>query len=253
MQIYITEDGIRLNTKLDDPLEKQEKNPLVIVIHGFTGNMEERHIVALSQMFNRIGCTTLRVDMYGHGQSDGSFEKHTLYKWLTNALTVIDFAKKLNGVSEIYLCGHSQGGLTVLLAAAMKHEIIKGIILMSPAFIIPDGARKGYLLDCSFDPERIPDRIVSDRGFVLDGNYFRVAQTIHVEDAIKKFRGPVCLVHGEKDKTVPVQCSIKVHDSCSNAELTILPDDTHCYDYHLDKAAAAVEKWMKNQLSGGLI
>ena len=91
--MYIMDDGIRLNAKIDMPSGWQEgtKVPLVIIIHGFTGHMEERHIIAAADALNQVGCATLRVDMYGHGHSDGEFRNHTLYKWLTNALTVIDY------------------------------------------------------------------------------------------------------------------------------------------------------------------
>ena len=46
-EFYITDDGIQLHAKLDMPEEK-EKCPLVIVFHGLTGNMEERHITAFA-------------------------------------------------------------------------------------------------------------------------------------------------------------------------------------------------------------
>ena len=131
--MYIMDDGIRLNAKLDMPEKHGEKCPLVIVIHGFTGHMEERHITAVAKTLDEIGYATLRVDMYGHGNSDGKFENHTLFKWLTNALTVIDYARGLDFVTDLYLCGHSQGGMTVMLAGAMKHDAIKGIIPLSPA------------------------------------------------------------------------------------------------------------------------
>lgn len=48
------------HAKLDMPEEK-EKCPLVIVFHGLTGNMEERHITAVSSAMNEIGFATLRV------------------------------------------------------------------------------------------------------------------------------------------------------------------------------------------------
>lgn len=41
------DDGIRLNVKLDRPATG--KCPLAIVIHGFTGHMEERHITAVAR------------------------------------------------------------------------------------------------------------------------------------------------------------------------------------------------------------
>ena len=143
--MYIMDDGIRLNAKLDMPENHGEKCPLVIVIHGFTGHMEERHIVAVSQTLNSIGYATLRVDMYGHGHSDGKFEDHTLYKWLTNALTVIDYAWNLDFVTDLYLCGHSQGGLTVMLAAAMKRECEQ--FFHSRWYGVLTGVDPDYILD----------------------------------------------------------------------------------------------------------
>ena len=248
--MFITDDGIRLNAKLDKPRAGKNPYPLVIVIHGFTGHMEERHITAVSHMLNTIGFATLRVDMYGHGNSGGDFRNHTLYKWLSNALTVIDYARSIDSVSDLYLCGHSQGGLTVMLAAALKHDVIKGIIPMSPAISIPEDARKGNLLGTCFDPDHVPEEIVSEKGWVLNGNYIRVAQSIHVEKAIESFCGGVCLVHGAADETVPVDYSVRASEAYADAELSVIPQDTHCYDVHLDLAVKAVEKWMIRQISG---
>ena len=236
--MYIMDDGIRLNAKLDMPENHGEKCPLVIVIHGFTGHMEERHIVAVSQTLNSIGYATLR---------DGKFEDHTLYKWLTNALTVIDYARNLDFITDLYLCGHSQGGMTVMLAGAMKHNVIKGIIPLSPAWMIPEAARNGTLLGQDFDPDNIPDVLPAwgDRG--LGGNYVRVAQTIHVEDAIDRYTGPVLIVHGDEDEAVPVEYGIRAAERYRNCKLVLIPGDTHCYDHHLDQVLDAVKEWMQGR------
>ncbi len=246
--MFITDDGIRLHMKLDMPQGPVERCPLVIVIHGFTGQMEERHLTALVEMFNEIGCAALRVDMYGHGASGGEFRNHTLFKWLTNAMAVIDYARGLDFVTGLYLCGHSQGGLTVMLAAALKHDVIRGIMPLSPATNILDSARHGCLFGSSFDPDRIPEEIRSPDGWILGGNYLRVAQMIHVEDAIDRFNGPVLLVHGDEDETVPAQCSIDAAGQYRNARLHLVPGDTHCFDRHLDEAVDAVRAWMLEQI-----
>ena len=246
--MYINDDGIRLNVKIDMPCPAPKKCPLVIIIHGFTGHMEERHILAVSQMLNEIGLATLRVDMYGHGNSGGEFRNHTLFKWMTNAMTVIDYARTLDFVTDIYLCGHSQGGLTVILAAALKQDVIKGIIPMSPGIVMPECARQGNILGIEFDPDHIPEEIRSPDGWTLSGNYIRVAQTIHVEEAISRFKGPVLLVHGDADETIPVQGSKDAVKLYSNAKLVIIPRDTHCYDYHLDAVVEAVRNWMLEQI-----
>ena len=239
-QFFIPDDGIRLNAKLDVP---EGSDRLVIVIHGFTGHMEETHITAVSRAFNDLGCATLRVDMYGHGHSDGAFRDHTLFKWMTNALTVIDYARGLEFAKEIYLCGHSQGGLLVMLAAAMRRELIRGLIPLSPAAMIPEICRRGEMLGIPFDPDNIPEALAFDDK-TLGGNYLRVAQTIRVEDAIDRYDGPVLIVHGDDDESVPVQVGIDAANRYKNGTLTLIPGDDHCYNRHLDQVVGAVKAWM---------
>ena len=239
-QFYIPDDGIRLNAKLDMP---EGSDRLVIVIHGFTGHMEETHITAVSRAFNDLGYATLRVDMYGHGHSGGAFRDHTLFKWMTNALTVIDYARGLEFAKEIYLCGHSQGGLLVMLAAGMRRELIRGLIPLSPAAMIPEICRRGEMLGHSFDPDNIPEEIAFD-GRTLGGNYMRVAQTIRVEDAIDRYDSPVLIVHGDDDESVPVQVGIDAANRYKNGTLKLIPGDDHCYNRHLDQVVGAVKAWM---------
>ncbi len=247
--MFIQDDGIRLNIKLDMPTGWQpgQKCPLVVVIHGFTGHIEETHIVAVSKGINAVGFATLRADMYGHGHSDGEFKKHTLFKWMTNALTVIDYARTLDFATDIYLCGHSQGGLLVMLAAALKHDIIKGLIPLSPAWMIPEIARKGELLGERFDPDHIPEKLHGWHDLDLDGNYARVAQTIHVEEAIDRYRGPVLIVHGDEDEAVPVEYGIRAAKRYADAKLVLIEGDDHCYDRHLDRVVDAVQDWLRQR------
>ena len=241
-EFFIPSDGIKLHVKLEKP-QNTEKCPLAIVIHGFTGHMEERHIVEVSQAMNEMGIATLRVEMYGHGQSEGRFEDHTLYKWVTGALAVVDYAKTLEFVDSLYLCGHSQGGLLTMLVAGMKRDDFKAIIPLAPAWMIPDGARQGNLVGQSFDPEHIPD-MIEFGGLKLNGNYIRVAQTIHVEDEIQRYTGPVLIVQGDADEAVPLPYAQRAAELYANAKLVIVPGDTHCYDHHLEMMTGAVRDFL---------
>ena len=243
--MYITEDNIRLKATLDMPEGDPEKCPLVIIIHGFTGYSEEAHIEGVARTVNALGYASLRVDMYGHGQSDGTFHDHTLFKWLTNAMTIIDYARKLPFVTDLYLCGHSQGGLTVILAAALKHEFIKGLIPLSPGTNIPESVRNGNMLGILFDPDHIPDEVYHpEKGWTLGGNYLRAAQMIHVEDAFPRFNGPVLLVHSDADETIPYSCSVEAQKAYKDASLVTIHSDTHCYDLHLDQVLEAIREWL---------
>ncbi|MCR5031754.1 MAG: lysophospholipase [Lachnospiraceae bacterium] len=246
--MYIDCDGIKLNAYLDMPKGNPKKCPLCIVIHGFTGHSEERHISAVQEALNEIGVATLRADMYGHGKSDGKFEDHTLFKWLTNILAVVDYARSLDFVTDLYMTGHSQGGLAVMLAAAMERDRIKALMPLSPAAMIPEVARTGGLLGIQFDPENIPEELEAWDGRKLKGNYARVAQTIHVEEFVEKYQKPVLIVHGDQDEAVPYECGVRFSKLYKNCRLVTIPGDTHCYDHHLELVTAAVKEFMLEQL-----
>ena len=238
-EFYINSDGIKLHAKLDLP-EGFEKGPICILVHGFTGHMEEEHIIGVQKAINRAGLAVLRVEMYGHGGSDGEFKNHTLYKWVTNALSVVEYVKSLDFVSDIYMCGHSQGGLLTMLVGGMFPNTIKAIIPLSPAWMIPEICRMGSVLGVSFDPVNIPDTVGSPDWAEISGDYIRVAQTIHVEDEIKRFPGEVLLIHGDEDEAVPYEFSQKALALYKNAKLITIDGADHCYNNHLDEVTDAV-------------
>ena len=245
--MVIVDDGIRLHAELAWPDHRDGEVPLFILLHGFTGHMDEPHLTALMEAVRGIGFAVLRAELYGHGQSDGAFKDHNLFKWLNNTMAVIDYARGLPGISDIYLSGHSQGGLTVILAAAMKADVIAGLIPLSPAVMIPEAARHGELLGVRFDPGHVPDELVLDEETVLGGNYIRVAQTIWPEQIAPRYQGPVLIVHGEADETVPIQVAVDAAALYRHAELVRIPGDTHCFDFHADEMTAAVTEWLKKQ------
>ncbi len=246
-EFYIDSDGIKLHAKLDFP-EGVEKGPLCILIHGFTGHMEEEHIIAAQKAINDAGVIVLRVEMYGHGGSEGEFKKHTLYKWVSNALDVVSYAKSLDFATDLYLCGHSQGGLLTMLIGGMCADDFKAIIPLSPAWMIPEIARQGSILGTSFDPDHIPEIIFSTDDWELGGDYVRVAQTIHVEDEIARYNGPVLVIHGDEDEAVPYEYGPKAAELYKNAKLVTIKGDDHCYTRHLDQVCDALREFFADIL-----
>ena len=249
-EFYIDNERVPLHAKLDfpegfTPKEGGEKCPLVIVQHGFTGHMEEEHIIGVAHALNETGFATLRTELYGHGKSGGTFRTHTLFDWLLGIITVIDYARELDFVSDLFLCGHSQGGLTVMLAGAMKQDVIRGVIALSPAAMIPEDARRGNMLGNLFDPQNIPDTVEMEDGLRLSGNYIRVAQQVWVEPAIDAFKKDVLIIHGDEDETVPVQVAVDAAKRYEHAHLVLIRGDDHCYNYHLDQVLGELKKYMK--------
>ena len=244
--LTIMDDGIRLGAVLERP--NKDRCPLVIVLHGFTSNKEKGHTLAACRAMREAGCATLRFDLYGHGESGGAFRDHTLYKWISNTLAVLDYARTLDFVTDIYLSGHSQGGLTAALVGGMAPDLVRGLILRAPAFMIPRCAREGCMLGFQFDPLRVPDEIRVIKGLTLAGNYIRVAQTIDPGQAIDRYPGPVLLIHGDEDEAVPLQCSLDAAKRYAHAELKVIPGDDHCYTRHLDQVTEAIRDWVRRNV-----
>ena len=103
-EFYFPSGGIRLHCKLDLPGDEAgSRFPLVLVIPGLTGHMEEPHITAIADALPLSGYACLRAELYGHGMSGGSFHDHNLFLWALEIMDLIDYVRKMDSVSEIYL------------------------------------------------------------------------------------------------------------------------------------------------------
>ena len=244
-RITVTDDGIRLVGILERP--SAEPGPLVIVLHGFTSAKDRPHTIAACEAMREAGFATLRFDLYGHGESGGEFRKHTLHKWISNTLAVMDWAERQYSVTELWLSGHSQGGLTAALVAGAAPERVRGLILRAPAFMIPRCAREGEMLGVRFDPSQIPESFPTIKGLTLDADYIRSARAIRVEEAIDAFPGPVLLLHGEADDVVPfrdVETAAGRYRSC---KLVLIPGETHHFDQAREQMKRVIRDWLSQQ------
>ncbi len=246
--MYIDDDGILLSAVLEkaEKPEGAERRPLVILLHGFTSSKDRPHNLLAAAAMREAGCDTLRFDLYGHGESGGEFRKHTLYRWISNTMAVIDYVRGL-GYTELYLSGHSQGGLAAALTAGMEADRIRGLILRAPAFMIPECARTGSMLGTEFDPDHIPDSVPTIKNLELDGNYIRVAQMIRAEDAADRFRNPVLILHGSEDDLVPPADSRRMAERYQNCELAVIAGETHHFDRNPERMREIIRNWLAKQ------
>ena len=247
--VTVTDDGIRLVGILERP--SAEPGPLVLVLHGFTSSKDRPHTIAACEAMREAGFATLRFDLYGHGESGGEFRKHTLHKWISNTLAVMDWAERQDFVTELWLSGHSQGGLTAALVAGTAPERVRGLILRAPAFMIPRCAREGEMLGVCFDPSQIPESFPTIKGLTLEADYIRSAQAIRVEEAIDAFPGPVLLLHGEADDVVPfrdVETAAGRYRSC---KLVLIPGETHHFDQAREQMKSVIRDWLSQQRTDG--
>lgn len=239
-EFFMNCEGTDLHMKLDMPEEMCERYPLVLLVHGFTGDMEEAHLLGVRNAAVSSGYAVLRIELYGHGKSGGNFSDHDIPKWLSEVLYVIRYTRTLPWVSRLILCGHSQGGLLTALAGGVVPELLDALIPLSPALSIPEEVRNGLFLGRSFDPENIPDTVIIDEEKYLNRHYFEAAREIYPDGAVASYHGPVLIVHGNGDTTIDVSVARRaasLYERCSYVEIE---GDTHCFDFHLDEMEKAV-------------
>lgn len=119
------------------------KNKTVILIHGFTGSLEDwKEIYSeLNNNFNYIG-----IDLVGHGKSD-SPASETKYSQSAIIKSLDDLLSHLS-IDKATLLGYSMGGRAALCFAVEYPEKLNGLILESASSGIANSkARKQRIKD----------------------------------------------------------------------------------------------------------
>ena len=70
--LIIPDDGISLSAVLETPEGAEGKLPLVIILHGFGSAKNRIHTLQTAETMREAGFATLRLDLFGHGESGGS-------------------------------------------------------------------------------------------------------------------------------------------------------------------------------------
>jgi hypothetical protein len=110
--------------------------PTVVWLGGFRSDMTGTKAQALADWAQGQGRAFLRFDYLGHGASSGDFQaKGTITRWREDVLAVLD--QLIAG--EVVLMGSSMGGWIACLAAMVRAERVRALVLIAPA---PDFTEK---------------------------------------------------------------------------------------------------------------
>lgn len=188
-------------------LEKKTNGPapLVLMCHGFGGCMDAvpgGYFQEYSDALTAAGFATLRLDFNGHGQSEGRFRDMTPYNEIEDAAVFLQYAMTLPDVTEIYLLGHSQGGVIAGMLAGYYHDVVKKLVMLAPAASLKTDAQQGTCMGKTYDPRHIPDAVQVNLERQVGGLFFRMAQTLPIYEVTGQFKGEALAVIGGKDGVV---------------------------------------------------
>ena len=132
-------------------IPEQLSGETVIVSHGLDGNCED--MVFYAEALAKNGHIAFIFDYRGGTwdgtcKSDGNYDDMSVDTELLDLDAVYELATAQENVntSNITLLGHSQGGFVSALYAGNNNNKIKNLVLVAPAYCIPDWGRANRLL-----------------------------------------------------------------------------------------------------------
>lgn len=203
--------------------ENNETDKIVILSHEFgvsKFNTEEAAII-----FARNNIAALIFDFTGGGSLDGRSDgEEFTYSVLTQAKDLEAVIRKIveeNKYKYIFLDGYSQGGIVSTIAAAKMQDKLSGLILNYPAFVIPD-----YVTNRFKSKDNIPEFSLI-LGSPVGKKYNEDMFDYDVFNDIKSLKIPVLIFHGNKDKIVPINYSIKAEKLLKKGILVKIENEGH--------------------------
>lgn len=208
------------------------KVPMVIILHGFADDRNEINFVhnELSRRLCEEGIASVRFDMYGSGESDGSFEDMTISSEIKDVYAMIDYVKSLSFVDtkRIALHGCSLGGCVASIVAGRRKEDIQALSMWCPA---PDLVYnlQDHLTLCGQDVSNIEkDGCADVEGLRFGLSFYKDALTQDPYKDAAQFDKKVNTVHGDLDITASCQCSYRYKEIFGDrADLLIVEGAEH--------------------------
>jgi pimeloyl-ACP methyl ester carboxylesterase len=225
MELPCTRDGY-IYGQAYIPKGNRSVYPTVIVSHGFTANY--RTLVRYCEEFAREGIASYAFDFIGgsnNSKSGGSMKDMSVLTEVSDLNMVIDFVKTLDFVdtNNLFLLGESQGGLVSALTAAKRENEIQGMVLVAPAFVIPD-----YMANISEN-----DPIAA----MVGSKYVEDALSINLYDDVRGYTKKVLILHGDNDSVVPLSYAKAAADAYRSAELVVIEGGGHGFNTEQNKIA----------------
>ena len=222
---------------LSKPLYTGEKQPVVIISHGFNGSGDFGR--SYFKALNALGYQCYTFDFpcgSVRSRSDNNTMNMSVLDEQCDLEAIVRYFRMQPDVDSdrIVLIGESQGGfVSALTAASIPKEIYK-LVLIYPALCIPDNWNERYP-----DASLIPDT-TRMWNVPLGRRYFTEVRDIKVFRTIPKYKGPVLIIQGDADPVVSMEDSKKAVRKYRDASLHVIPGAGH--GFKEQERAEAIEQ-----------
>ncbi|GAA1863909.1 alpha/beta hydrolase [Myceligenerans crystallogenes] len=236
-------DGLKLVGDVVVP--DQEPRIGVLLAHGRGVTRHE------SGFFDRIaeglaaaGIASLRFDLRGHGESEGTQEDVTLAGLLNDLRSGFEVLRAKTGVGTTSLVGQSFSGGVCAYYAAKRAAEVERLVMLCPRIDYKARTIDGrpYWIDDHLDQEHAD--LLSRDGFLQYSASFRHGRAflnevfwLRTETALGEVTAPTLLVHGDADTQVPIGPSRDaIKELNEQSRILEIPGAGHGFSVAGDKA-----------------
>lgn len=240
-----------LSVIIEQPtLKEGQKCPVVIQMHGFSGNKGGMHELIADRLVKK-NIASVRFDFNGHGQSEGLFQNMTVPNEIEDAKAVYEYVASLPFVSKIGFLGHSQGGVVASMTAGeLGDSKVSALVLMAPAAVLREDAIRGNTFGKSYDPLNLEgDYVELFGGLKLGREYIETAFSLPIYETAAGYQGPAAIFHGNNDKVVPYTYGERYHKIYPLSEYHYLPGDDHGFSQTLDSISNLIVNFYLSKMS----
>ncbi len=224
---------------------ENEKMPMAIICHGFTSHKNDPLLKAVADSLSQHGIGSIRFDFNGHGESEGAFQNMTVLNEIEDAKLVYEYTRELPYVGDIFIVGHSQGGVVAsMVAGELGEDNIKGEVLISAAVVLRDNLLQGMVFGSTFNPINPPEYVPIFNGLKLGKAYIETGQKLPILETAKKYTGSAFIIHGTNDNIVPYTYSQRLNDYIRYSRLKMIDGADHVYSRKQDLLAHYVVDYL---------
>ncbi len=239
MEEYLKlKDGTQLCFKKEIPYSPKA---IILIVHGFAEHMRRYDYVV--EKFVKNGYGVYRFDLRAHGKSKsipGHINKFDDFIMDTNEM--VDMIASENSEVNIFILGHSMGGLITALYGIEYPEKIKGEIFSGAALntlpsskgiqgnlikvgasILPRMQIKNPINEDLCTVKQVYEDYINDPLILKKASFnfyyeFLVKGVEKLQNNIKKYNLPCLLTHGEADNISPCENSLDFYNNISSID-----------------------------------
>ena len=190
-------------------VEPKKYDTVIVYLHGFPSHIAGFTGKRLAHIIEKSNYLFFTFDFSHTDTSEGKFEDKLMSKEVEDIKYALDFLYKNYKFRQLVLYGHSTGAIDAALYAHKDKRIDKLILTGAVSDLkhaarydftdmqIRDFWRKGYIV---YDK---PDKWYHKNK--LKKAFYDEFFTLNIPTAIKKYKKPLLLIHGEFDEAVPLK------------------------------------------------